>query len=68
VQVQDDEFLDGTTGVANRTSMLSAGPVIAYNFTVKNHPYFAKLKSCFFIDGENVAKSSIAFLSIGTQF
>jgi len=68
VQVQDDEFINGNEGESNRTEMFSVGPVLGYNFTIKDQPFFAKFKSCFYIDGKNVAKSTIAFLSVGTQF
>jgi len=67
-QVQDDEFLDGTTGVENRTRMFSVGPVVAYNFMIGERAFFAKFKNCYYVDGQNVAKSTIAFLSIGTKF
>jgi hypothetical protein len=67
-QISGDKFLDGTTGDANRTMMWSIGPVVNYNFSVGEHPFSAKFKSCFFLDGKNTAKSNIFFLSIGTPF
>lgn len=68
VQVTDDEFINGNTGTSNRTEMFSVGGVLGYNFMVSERLFFAKLKANVYVDGENTAKSNIAFLSIGTKF
>lgn len=68
VQVTDDKFINGNSGVSNRTEMFSVGGVLGYNFAIHKQPFFTKFKANFFVDGKNTADSNIAFLTIGTKF
>ena len=67
-QVKDDAFLNGTTGVSNRTMMWSLGPVVNYNFAIKEHLFSAKVKACVMLAEENTTESRIIFFSVGTKF
>ena len=68
VQTTDDKFYEGTTGIKNKTQMLSVGPIIGVSFKIMGKDFFAKFKNCYRVFMDNGADSTVYFLSLGTKF